>query len=100
MATREVIREVIDLYTDDGCLFPDKTCVWHSREYCTSDNDSYACLMQRLDKLGVVIKVENQTIQVQMLADGKNSGLTVPYHLENLGKNIVAVEPLIKEEKC
>ena len=55
-------------------------------------------LFPLLDRLGVVVKVEDQTILLEMLADGKGTGLKVPYHLENLGKNIVAIEPLVEEE--
>ena len=63
---QEEIREVIDKYTDDGCLYPEKACVRCSKEgYCASDNDSYTCLMKRLDELDVVIKVEAKMPQFQ-----------------------------------
>ena len=54
-------------------------------------------IMRKESSQGVVIKAEDQTIQVEIPADGKRTGLKVPYHLENLGKNIVAVEPLIEK---
>ena len=50
---------------------------------------------QDLSDLGVVIKAEDQTIQVVLPADGKPTGLKLPYHLSNFGENIVRVEPLI-----
>ena len=55
---QEEIREAIDAYTDDDCLYPDKECEFCRGEYCVSDEDSYKCLMKRLDELGVVIKVD------------------------------------------
>ncbi len=57
MNKREEIRKVIDTYTDDGCLFPDRSCNALCGGYCSSDTESYKCLMERLDKLGVVIQV-------------------------------------------
>ncbi|KKN74745.1 hypothetical protein LCGC14_0387870 [marine sediment metagenome] len=54
-------------------------------------------ILNFLHSQGVVIKVEDQTIQVSLPADGKPSGLKVPYHLSNLGEHIVAVESLIEE---
>lgn len=56
---REKIKEVIDAYTDDRCLYPDKDC--ESRglyNYCRFSEEAYKCLMQRLDVLGVVIKAD------------------------------------------
>jgi hypothetical protein len=59
MTKQEEIRELIDLYVDGKCLYPDKDCAWRSEEgYCASDNDAYTCLMKRLSELGVVIKGE------------------------------------------
>ncbi len=52
-------------------------------------------IMKDEDSQGVVIKAEDQTIQVELPADGKPTGLKLPYHLSNLGENIAAVEPLI-----
>ncbi len=57
MCKREEIRKVIDTYTDDSCLFPDRSCNALGSGYCSSDTESYKCLMERLDKLGVVIQV-------------------------------------------
>ena len=68
MATREEIRKVIDDYTDDRCLYPDRSCESHGlsnagfKGFCISVDGSYQCLMQRLDGLGVVIKVERETM--------------------------------------
>ena len=52
-------------------------------------------LVKHLHSQGAVLKVEDQTIQVELPADGKPTGLKLPYHLSNLGENIAAVEPLI-----
>ncbi len=60
MNKREEIRKVIDTYTDDGCLFPDRSCNALCGGYCSSDTESYKCLMERLDKLGVVIQVDRE----------------------------------------
>lgn len=53
------IREAIDTYVDDGCLFPDRSCNALGSGYCSSYEEAYKCLMERLDKVGVVIKVED-----------------------------------------
>lgn len=66
MTKQEEIREVIDLYTDDRCLYPSKECKCHSgvggvgEGYCLSDDDSYTCLMKRFTELGLVIKVDRE----------------------------------------
>lgn len=57
MAKQEEIREVIDLYTDDECLYPSRVCPSFKGNYCDSDDNAYKCLMKRLDELGVVLKV-------------------------------------------
>ena len=63
-ATREEIREVIDAYTDDECLYQDNPCEFLGKVlgggYCNSAEGSYICLMKRLDELGVVIKIEGE----------------------------------------
>ncbi len=73
--TREEIREIIDTYTDDGCLYFENDCGFRNDKYCVSDEASYQCLMKRLDELGVVIKV------------------VLPFYT----MSDVLVEPLIKE---
>jgi len=104
MATREEIREVIDTYIDDGCLYPNKACVWCSKEgYCASGNDAYTCLMKRLTDLGVVIKVDRELPELL-----ESEFCVEPYSLnpysydaaqrDMLKAGYVAVEPLIKEE--
>ena len=100
MTKREEIREVIDIYTDDDCLYPNTTCEWHKGGYCVSGDGSYKCLMKRLDELGVVIKVERELpekpdgyddyyLTWQKYDEGQESMLEAGY---------VAVEPLIEEE--
>lgn len=80
MTKQEAIKEVIDLYTDDRCLYPGKDCASFSKEgYCLFDDHSYACLMKRLTELGAVIK-------------GQCLGVSHP-HLSAY----YTVEPLIKE---
>ena len=60
MTKQEEIRKVIDTYTDDGCLYPTKTCMSFKGNYCISDDGSYTCLMERLAEIGVVIKVDRE----------------------------------------
>lgn len=97
MTQQEEIREIIDKHVDDGCHYPDRSCNALGSGYCSSGDEQYKCLMEKLTQIGVVIKAEEQTIQVTLPADGKPTGLKVPFHLSTLGDNIVAVKPLIKE---
>lgn len=64
MNKREEIREIIDAYTDDACLYPDKNCENHGKAkadpYCVSADGSYNCLMKRLSELGCAIIVEGE----------------------------------------
>ncbi len=58
MTKQGEIREVIDEYTDDVCLYKSRDCGHHSQprfEYCLSTEGAYKCLMQRLGELGVAI---------------------------------------------
>ena len=61
MSKQTEIREAIDTYTDDTCLYPNKLCqsrgTGRYRGYCSSQENAYRCLMLRLDELGVVIKL-------------------------------------------
>ena len=58
MTIRDEIREVIDTYTDDGCLYKDQECESRGRNgWCVSTDASYGCLMRKLDELGVVLMV-------------------------------------------
>ena len=70
---QEEIREVIDAYTDDACLYPKKDCEHHcfgiNSEYCVHDDGSYKCLMERLGELGVVIKGKCLGVSHPHLAD-------------------------------
>ena len=62
--TAEEIREVIDAYTDDVCLYQDSPCEFQGKSglevYCSSAEGSYMCLMKRLSEIGVVIKVDRE----------------------------------------
>lgn len=65
MTKQEAIREVIDTYTDDVCLYPNMDCEWRgdacsSFEYCADGEGAYNCLMKRLGELGVVLKAERE----------------------------------------
>ena len=55
---RKEIREVIDLYADDGCMYIDKVCAAYRGDYCVSDEGSYKCLMLRLGELGCVLRAD------------------------------------------
>lgn len=60
MATREEIKEAIDTYTDDSCLYPDKSCEFCADGYCVSTEQAYKCLMKRFGEIGVVLKVDRE----------------------------------------
>ncbi len=63
MSKQEEIREVIDDYTDDRCLYPDRSCESRSDVgYCSDGEGAYRCLMERLNSKGVMIKVERETM--------------------------------------
>ena len=68
MNKREEIREIIDAYTDDACLYPDKNCENHGKAkadpYCVSADGSYNCLMKRLSELGCAIIVEGELPEI------------------------------------
>jgi len=86
MGKQEEIRQLIDTYVDDVCLYPDTGCTSESVHrdfpgYCDSTEGAYRCLLKRLGELGVVIK-------------GESLAFSHP-HLEAY----FTVEPLIKEEK-
>ena len=100
MTKQEDIREVIDAHTDDRCLYPDKGCVWCSKEgYCASGNDAYTCLMKRLDELGVVIKVDRELPEMPSNYDSEDNNYLYSQAQEDMLKaGYVAVEPLIKKE--
>ena len=98
MSRQEEIREVIDLYTDDCCLFPDRSCNALGSGYCSSGPEAYRCLMERLGNIGVVLKVERElpdnklwhqvNRQFEAYCAGKN---------DMIGAGFVAVESLIEE---
>ncbi len=61
MSNQKKIREVIDLYQDDVCLYTNKVCEARGQSnYCRFGDDAYKCLMERLTELGVVIKVNRE----------------------------------------
>ena len=78
MSKRDEIWEVIDEYTNDECLYPEKACARCSKEgYCASGNDAFTCLMKRLGEIGVVLKVERE-LPGGCFVLGKTSGIC-PY---------------------
>ncbi len=91
---REEIREVIDHYADDGCLYPNKTCEFFKGSWCVSGDEAYKCLMKRLDGIGVVIKVKCPDCawgQVQ-----ETVGMTPCYSCNSTG---YITEPIIEDSK-
>ena len=60
MTKQQKIREAVHLWADDGCLFPDRSCNALGADYCSSSDEAYKCLMERLGKIGVVLKVESR----------------------------------------
>ena len=91
---REEIKKVIDHYTDDDCLYPDKDCKYRGLyNYCISGDDAYKCLMKRLDEIGVVIKLKCPDCCWGLL-EGEHAGM-IPCDTCNSTGYII--EPLIKE---
>lgn len=92
MATREEIREVIDAYTDDVCLYQDNPCEFQSGPikeiFCCDTEGSYRCLMKRLDGLGVVVKVDRE--------------LPIYYHnsLETIRKSVIEYHDEFSKACC
>ena len=57
---KEGIREAINTYADEDCLYPDMDCDSYDEEQdecCVDSEDGYKCLMKRITELGVVLKV-------------------------------------------
>ncbi len=69
MSKQEEIREAIDTYADNGCLFPDRWCNAWGGNYCSSDIEDYKCLMENLTEIGVVLKGESLGASHPHLAD-------------------------------
>ena len=82
---RAVIKEVINAYTDDVCLYPGKNCEFHKGRYCVEDEGAYKCLMKRLGEFGVVIK-------------DRRYGMGMDTRGGYNWKDVFFVKPLIKEE--
>ncbi len=65
MTKQEGIRKTLDSWEDGDCLYENAECANRSKDpvthqlWCRNGEDLYACLMKRLDKLGVVIKVND-----------------------------------------
>ncbi len=97
MTKREEIRDGIDLYTDDRCLYPEKTCISFKENYCIEEEGAYKCLMKRLDGLGVVIKVDRELPPFAYVSE---QDLNAKTEIQNsiLRAGYVATEPLIEEE--
>lgn len=57
MTKQEEIKGILEAWADDCCLFLDRSCNALGSGYCSSSEEAYKCLMERLDKTGVVIKV-------------------------------------------
>ncbi len=98
MTKQEEIRELIDLYTDDECLYPNKDC--ESRglfNYCRLGNDAYKCLMKRLGEKGVVLKVAAPLPDISYHSAYPEN--EEAYQQAILRAGYVATEPLIKEDE-
>ncbi|MBA7665095.1 hypothetical protein ES703_73161 [subsurface metagenome] len=94
MPKREEIREIIDTYTDDGCFYPTKNCKLCKGGYCISTDDAYKCLMKRLGEVGVVMKVEDDTLELIEVAGGM-----YPVYKGVAKGSSGFFEPLIKEDE-
>ena len=101
MTKQEEIREVIDAYTDDTCLYPTDKCDFRSRDCCCDYERAYKCLMKRLNKLGVVLKVDRELPKVVLgccvSADDKLYISAIWEYAQGamLVASYVAVEPLV-----
>jgi len=110
MSKQEEIRQVIDIYVDDVCLYPDTGCMSESVHrdfpgYCDSTEGAYRCLLKRLGELGVMLMVEREfpehilpdtdNVAMATYAQGYLNGQTTM-----LEAGYVAMMPLVdKEEK-
>ena len=112
MTKQEEIKEVIDAYTDDECLYPDKDCECRNRGYCVSTDDAYKCLMKRLDEIGLVLKVDRELPdEIPVLPKFFKQGIITEQDLEDYARvteiqnrmvyikaGLKFVEPLIEEK--
>ena len=60
MTKQEEIREILDKWADDQCLYLEQQKSCESRSdvgYCSDGVGAYRCLMERLNSKGVVMKV-------------------------------------------
>ncbi len=97
MTKQQEIREGIDEYVDEDCLYPKTGCVHMPSkdfEYCNDRDGAYKCLTKRLTEIGVVIKVDRE---LPANISGEIAGIAVSHiHLfEEYGLSLVAVEELI-----
>lgn len=60
MSKQEEIRTAIDIYVDNRCLFLHRSCNALGSGYCSSKEEAYRCLMERLTNIGLVLKVEGE----------------------------------------
>lgn len=96
MTKQEEIRDVLDKWADDQCLFDERVCTYLGNgDYCSSTEDAYKCLMERLDKIGVVLKVEGELPAHLMEGQIAYAKETYKDILRKAGYE--AVEPLKKE---
>jgi len=101
---RALIREVIDAYTDDRCLFPDRVCNALGSGYCSSGEEAYNCLMEKLTELGLVIQVEEElpiSIRYSKEAPVTIEDAVITPKIKRIIKalKLVRTFPLIGEEK-
>ncbi len=97
MTKQQEIREGIDEYVDDDCLYTKTGCVHMPSKdfgYCNDRDGAYKCLTKRLTEIGVVIKVDRE---LPANISGEIAGIAVSHiHLfEEYGLSLVVVEELI-----
>ena len=106
MSKTEEIREVLNAWRDDRCLYlsEDKPCLQNAlgNGYCSSDKVSYQCLTKRLSDLGVVIKVDrrppHRVTEVTADTEAEKRGYNQA-EADMLEAGYVALESLIEEVK-
>ena len=105
MSKQEEIRQLIDTYIGDVCLYPDTGCTSESVHrdfpgYCDSTEGAYQCLMKRLGELGVVMTAERELPEILQKQGPHKEWLEKDLKRRLLSAGWEATEPLIdKEEK-
>ncbi len=85
-ANRREVREILEKWRDDECLYPKKVCEWCS-QYCVNEEEAYKCLYERLSSLGVVLADPKGELPENPYPEGRqteDNGCLAPIWLPNI----------------